>query len=89
MKCLPECNYSELPNNAIVLRRHMEACSLDGPLKTVEDPKVVWRDGEFVVVRQPEEGEATFDSAINFVRPEAEKEEIIEAPIVEEEPVEE
>lgn len=87
MKCLPECNYSELPNNTHMLRRHMEVCSIDGALKDVESPDVVWRDGEFVVVRQAEEGEQTYNSDVQFVKPILPEVKAVEVP--EEEPVEE
>lgn len=90
MKCLSECGYSELPNNAVILRRHMEVCSNDGPLKNVESPDVVWRDGEFVVVRQAEEDEQTYNDVVQFVKPAQPtlpEVEIVE--VLEEEPVEE
>lgn len=87
MKCLPECNYTELPNNTHALRRHMEVCSIDGALKTVKNPDVVWRDGEFVVVRKAEEGEQTYNSDVRFIKPALPEEETVE--ILEEEPVEE
>lgn len=66
MKCL--CGYSQMPNNTTVLARHMQDCMTSGPLKgLVPDPCVVWRDGEFHVVKEPEEGEHPVEMQI--VRP--------------------
>lgn len=87
MKCLSECGFNEMPNNAVILRRHMEVCSNDGPLKSVESPDVVWREGEFVVVRQAEEGEQTYNNVVNFTNTTLHELEVVEVP--EEEPVEE
>lgn len=61
MKCLPECGFQELPNNMTGLVRHMQQCDLDGPLKNIETPTVVWRDGEFVVVAAAKKKETVFD----------------------------
>ena len=61
MKCLDSCGFNHMPNNAFVLAMHMSDCDLDGPLKDVPEPAVVWRDGTFTVVRKAEPGEQTYD----------------------------
>ena len=66
MRCLPECGYQQMPNNGPVLVLHMHDCDLDGPLKNIEAPLVVWRDGEFVVTGKAEKGEPVYD--IGFER---------------------
>ena len=66
MRCLPECNFAMLPSNGPILVQHMQDCDLSGPLKDVKNPVVVWRDGGFAVVAEPNEGEQTYD--IGFVR---------------------
>lgn len=93
MKCL--CGFSQLPNNGPLLKIHVESCMVDGACKDLgKAPSIVWRDGEFVVVRAPEEGEQTYD--IGVTEPKSLEEEIIESistyeeEVVEEEtPVEE
>jgi hypothetical protein len=50
-----------MPNNAFILAMHMSDCDLDGPLKSVPEPAVVWRDGTFTVVRKAENDEQTYD----------------------------
>lgn len=90
MRCIAGCNYREKPDSASLLRRHMEFCSLYGPLKSVATPYVVWRDREFVVVSQAEEGEQTYNDIIQFVKPVMPAEDIIEiVEVPDEEPVEE
>ena len=61
MKCLPDCGFNHMPNNVFILAMHMSDCDLDGPLKDVAEPAVVWRDGTFTVVRKAEAGEHTYD----------------------------
>jgi hypothetical protein len=50
-----------LPNNGPVLVQHMNSCDLNGALKNIESPVVVWRDGGFAVVSAPIKGEQTYD----------------------------
>lgn len=66
MRCVPECSFAMLPNNGPVLALHMQDCDLNGALKNVKDPVVVWRDGSFAVVSAPNEGERVYD--IGFKR---------------------
>jgi hypothetical protein len=89
MKCLPECGFQHTPDNSVILRHHMNACAVDGPLRDVESPDIVWADGEFAVVRQAEEGQQTYNNVVQFVKPvlEAEETPAEEVP-VEEEPEE-
>ena len=61
MKCLPECGFQQMPNSIPGLVRHMQECDLDGPLRNVESPVVVWRDGEFCVVASAKKKETTFN----------------------------
>lgn len=61
MRCIPECSFAMLPNNGPVLLQHMHDCDLNGALKAIESPVVVWRDGGFAVVATPEDGERTYD----------------------------
>jgi hypothetical protein len=44
----------------------MHDCDLDGPLKNIETPLVVWRDGEFVVTGKAGKKESVYD--IGFER---------------------
>lgn len=88
MKCL--CGYQQLPNNSRVLANHVQDCMIDGPCKDILPvPTIVWRDGGFAVVREPEEGERTFDiGLVRYNAPVEEKEVIEPEAIVEEEVVE-
>ena len=55
-----------MPNNGPILVLHMHDCDLDGPLKNIETPLVVWRDGEFVVTGKAGKKESVYD--IGFER---------------------
>ena len=66
MRCLPECGYQQMPNNGPILVLHMHDCDLDGPLKNIETPLVVWRDGEFVVTGKAGKKDFVYD--IGFER---------------------
>jgi hypothetical protein len=61
-----------MPNNGFILAMHMSDCDLDGPLKNVTSPAVVWREGTFTVVREPAEGEQTYDIGFERVNHEIE-----------------
>lgn len=77
MKCLPECGYSHLPNNAVQLKAHVEACFINGACKELSDaPLVVWREGEFFVVRSADKKEQIYD--IGIIKPKEEVQEIID-----------
>jgi hypothetical protein len=77
MKCLPECGYSHLPNNAVQLKAHVEACFINGACKELTDvPLVVWRDGEFFVVRSTDKKEQLYD--IGIVMPKEEVKEVVD-----------
>lgn len=39
----------------------MSDCDLNGPLKDVAEPAVIWKDGTFTVVRKAEDGERVYD----------------------------
>lgn len=50
MKCIPQCGFSQKPDNLIILQKHMHACSLTGALRHFDvEAGVVWRDGELTV----------------------------------------
>ena len=66
MRCLPECGYQQMPNNGPILVLHMQDCDLDGPLKHIETPLIVWREGEFVVTGGAQNEEKVYD--IGFER---------------------
>lgn len=71
MKCL--CGFSQMPNNTVILGKHMQDCMVSGPLKgLIPDPVVVWRNGEFVVVKNAEEGENIVDVPVVRPRPHVE-----------------
>jgi hypothetical protein len=55
-----------MPNNGPILVLHMQDCDLDGPLKNIETPLVVWRDGEFIVTGKAGKKESVYD--IGFER---------------------
>lgn len=61
-----------MPNNGFILAMHMSDCDLDGPLKDVPSPAVVWREGTFTVVREPAEGEQTYEIGFERVNHEIE-----------------
>jgi len=61
MKCLDSCGFNHMPNNVFILAMHMSDCDLDGPLKDVAKPAVVWREGTFTVVREPASDEQVYD----------------------------
>jgi hypothetical protein len=87
MKCLPECGFDQLPNNGPILVLHMHDCALNGPLKNVETPIIVWRDGGFAVVRESEEGEQIYD--LGYERKEPAPEAFLEDDENEETPIDE
>lgn len=49
-----------MPNQLAILTNHMQDCDLDGPLKNIENPVVVWRNGEFEVVAKPKKNETVY-----------------------------
>lgn len=71
MKCL--CGYSQMPNNIAILQHHMQDCMVSGPLKGLTpDPVVIWRDGEFHVVKEASETEQVIETSIVRPRPHVE-----------------
>lgn len=71
MKCL--CGYSQMPNNVATLQNHMQDCMVSGPLKgLIPDPVVIWRDGEFHVVKEASETEQVIETEIVRPRPHVE-----------------
>ena len=71
MKCL--CGYSQMPNNIAILQHHIQDCMVSGALKgIVPDPVVIWRDGEFHVVKEASETEQVIETTIVRPRPHVE-----------------
>lgn len=65
MRC-SKCQYDHLPNNINLLVAHAQLELMEG--KFAEVPKVVWRDGHFVLVDAPEEDEPTYEIVIKDPR---------------------
>lgn len=61
MKCL--CGFNHQPDNTVLLKSHVDRCMIDGALQDF-DPSIVWRDGEFTVVREPKKGEQIYDIGV-------------------------
>lgn len=55
MRCVESCTYREMPNSMPRLKNHIEHCDKCIPADQIT---VVWEDGEFVAVREIEEGAA-------------------------------
>lgn len=62
MKCIPECGYKEKPDNLPRLTRHLGECLDHGACKKLEkDPAVIWKDGEFTVVKKTTKKDRVFE----------------------------
>jgi hypothetical protein len=61
MRCIDECGYKQKPDNLEILTRHIEECLAYGACQRLtKDPSVVWRDGEFAVVEEPNKSDTYF-----------------------------
>lgn len=85
MKCT-FCTYSHKPDNPLLMKAHAELEMLENNTGGVF-PVVVWRDGEFTLVKEAEEGEQTFFLNIFDRRPGVVKETV--EPVIAEEVAEE
>jgi hypothetical protein len=66
MKCL--CGFQQRPDNAKILKAHLEDCLTTGALKDMLPlPVVTWR-GELRVVEELQEGEVVLDMGIEIKR---------------------
>lgn len=80
MKCLDTCGWQEMPNNMVHLKRHLEACNINGAWSREKiNPIVVWRDGGFAAVLKPKKNERIFETGIIYLK-EAEPPMIVPAP---------
>lgn len=62
MKCIDACGYQEMPNNITRLQRHLASCLLNGAASTLKkEPKIVWKDGQFVVAVKTTKKDRVFD----------------------------
>jgi hypothetical protein len=53
MRCIDECGYKQKPDNLEILTRHIEECLAYGACQRLtKDPFVIWKDGEFAVVKK-------------------------------------
>ena len=67
MKCIEDCGYQQRPDNIDVLKAHLEDCLANGACRRYEqEPKIVWRDGQFAVAFDAKKDERVF--AVNLVR---------------------
>lgn len=66
MKCLPACGFVEYPDNITVLSRHAESCSVAAP---ANEKKIVWRNREFHLVTEVEEGDRDMEVTLKYFEP--------------------
>jgi hypothetical protein len=67
MKC-SFCTYDHKPENPFILKAHAEQDILDGKTRGII-PVAVWRDGGFLLVEAPEDGEQVYEIGIVDSRP--------------------
>ena len=58
MRCIDVCGFNSKPDSVYELIRHVESCS---HVKN-EDVQVVFKNSEFVIVFEPEEGDHVMDN---------------------------
>jgi hypothetical protein len=71
MKC-SFCTYNHQPTNPILLKAHAELEQLEGKTDG-KVPVIVFRDGDFIIVKEAEEGEQTFFFNIQDILPKEEE----------------
>ena len=60
MRCIDVCGFESKPDSVYELVRHVESCS---HVKD-EDVQVVFKNSEFVIVFEPEEGDHVMDNIV-------------------------
>jgi hypothetical protein len=66
MKCLPACGFTQYPDNITVLSNHAESCSVAAP---AGEKKIVWRNQEFFVVSEVEDGDRDMEVTLKEFEP--------------------
>ena len=70
MKCIDACGYQEMPNNITRLQRHLASCLVNGPAsKLKKEPKIIWKDGQFVVAVKTTKKDRVFEFDVQKNKP--------------------